>query len=220
MSERTGLSGESMSERSQDIGEVMTALGVAQLDFKEVKPTRTGKVLRRGSWVEYKYADLADCIRATREALAKYGLTVAQPRMLTDNGENVVMTILCHGKSGQYLCGQSMMVPSDAFNPQAIGTTVTYDRRYSYSSMVGLYVEGEDNDAEQPEKKNGSEKTRVLNLGSAVVAWINKIDASNDYDEFSATWDQVPSDVKNSEGWKSRVPGWKERFSPVPATEG
>jgi len=200
-----------MSERSTDIGELMTALGMAQMEFEEVKPTRTGRVLRRGSWVEYKYADLADCIRATRKALSKHGLTVAQPRMLTANGENVVMTILCHGKSGQYLAGQSMMVPSDAFNPQAIGTTVTYDRRYSYSSMVGLYVEGEDNDAEQPEK-NGSEKS----AGDKLNSWLNKMEACKDYKDFSKTWGAVPEEIKVLKEWISCVPRWRKKFPPPP----
>lgn len=124
---------------TEQIGELMTALSVAQLDFKEVVPTRTGRVRKGDGWINYKYADLADCKRATREALAQHGLTVAQPRVMID-GNNGLATILAHGKSGQYIIGYSSMLPRNPGNPQDVGTTVTYDRRYSYSSMIGLFV--------------------------------------------------------------------------------
>ena len=202
-------------ERSDQIGELMTALSVAQLEFEEVKPTRVGRVRKDGGWVAYKYPDLANCIKATRPALAKHGLTVSQPRSLTDDGENVVCTILCHGKSGQWIIGQSKMIPRNPGNPQEIGTTVTYDRRYSYSSIVGLYVEGEDNDAEEPEE----DANQLVIEGDEIRSWISQLDESKDYKSFLKNWQSMSLGLQKHKDIAKRVSGWQKKFPRPSVTE-
>ena len=88
-----------------------------------------------------KYADLDGVWDACREPLSKNGLSVAQ--FVTTAGPVVtVSTILLH-LSGESLRSDLSMKAKDE-SPQAIGSTITYGRRYGLSAMVGISSEDDD----------------------------------------------------------------------------
>jgi|9_EtaG_2_1085328.scaffolds.fasta_scaffold04369_9 hypothetical protein len=103
----------------------------------------------------YTYVDLAEIIRVITPLLKKHGLGVIQP-LETDG----IKTILFHEKSGESIesfCAIPKDVQLRGMNPfQSYGSAITYYRRYSLSSMLGLVSE-KDTDAsgkhETPKKK-------------------------------------------------------------------
>lgn len=98
-----------------------------------------------------KYADLAEVIATTKPTLKKYGLAVAQFPSF-ENGLVGVETIILHD-SGEWLCGLASS-PIQKLDPQAVGSAITYLRRYSLAAVCGLTQEDDDGNAAVRPTKN------------------------------------------------------------------
>lgn len=118
-------------EQSDDIAELVTAMVKAQAEMKTAG--------RSASGYNFKYADLQECIEASRPALTKHGLAVLQPPYSYKG--DYIYTILAHS-SGQYIKSLSKVKPEKEGN-QGYGAALTYAKRYAYCSMIGLSVTDE-----------------------------------------------------------------------------
>ena len=90
----------------------------------------------------YSYADLAQCIKTAQEPLANNGLAVIQLLSETEKGTEIE-TILTHESGGyissSFLMAHAVLMGGGGKNPaQAMGASITYMRRYSYSAIIGL----------------------------------------------------------------------------------
>ena len=90
----------------------------------------------------YSYADLAQCIKTAQEPLANNGLSVVQLLSETEKGTEIE-TILTHESGGfissSFLMAHAVLMGGGGKNPaQAMGASITYMRRYSYSAIIGL----------------------------------------------------------------------------------
>lgn len=103
-----------------------------------------------------KYATLADIWDACREPLTKNGLAVAQLVSSTADGV-CVETRLLH-TSGQSLTS-SLVMPLVQRTPQAIGSAITYGRRYGLAAMVGVCPD-EDDDGQAASQGQRREEPR------------------------------------------------------------
>lgn len=121
-----------------------------------------------------KYADLASVWDACREALSQNDLAVFQTNAVDDKGV-VVVTTLAH-KSGEWISGKLRVIPAKN-DAQAIGSVITYMRRYALAAMVGLAQVDDDGNAatgktSQPtigiepinEKKVGEAYTKAMEI--------------------------------------------------------
>lgn len=122
---------------SQTIAALATALAAAQGEF--TAPTKDHK-LKTDKYVAF-YADLAGVWEVIRAPLAKHGLAIVQaPRA---NGVIVtVETMLVH-KSGEFISDE-FPATAGGNGPQAIGSVVTYLRRYGLCAMLGIAAEDDD----------------------------------------------------------------------------
>ena len=93
---------------------------------------------------KYTYADLADGLDAVRPVLARHGLAVLQAATTTEHGPTVVTTVL--HSSGQR-CSAALSLKPMKGDPQAVGSAITYARRYSLFSILGLATEDDDGKA-------------------------------------------------------------------------
>ncbi len=101
-----------------------------------------------------KYADLASIIEATRGALSMNGLALVQGPVFI-NGRVVVVTRLLHS-SGQWLESEvSLKAAQDT--PQAIGSAITYGRRYGLSAILNIHAD-EDDDGNAGSSTHGGKK--------------------------------------------------------------
>jgi hypothetical protein len=131
--------------RSESINELATALAAAQAEFHHAKRDSENPHFRS------RYADLSAIWDACRPGLSSHGLSVVQSPRLVAAGESTwlveVETLLIHS-SGQYL-SDVLAVPVTAGSPQAVGSAVTYCKRYSLASFVGIAPAGDDDDGDR-----------------------------------------------------------------------
>jgi ERF superfamily len=125
-------------EHSSSIAALATALAKAQGVM--------GGALKDSAnpFFKSKYADLESVWAACRKPLADNGLSVIQGDSADDAGV-MVTTMLAH-ESGEWIKSTLRMVPKDS-GPQAVGSCISYARRYALASMVGIYQS--DDDAEK-----------------------------------------------------------------------
>ena len=134
-------------ETSEQINELATALAKAQGEIEGAVKSSTNPDFKS------KYADLAEVWKACRSTLSKHGIAVIQA---PGSGPNLVFltTRLVHS-SGQWM--QSVLcMPLARNDAQAVGSCLTYARRYALAAMVGISQEDDDgNAASEQEKANG-----------------------------------------------------------------
>jgi hypothetical protein len=79
-----------------------------------------------------------------RPILAKHGLSVTQLTNSPDEMKISIKTILLH-ISGEYIASVLIMKSKEP-TAQAVGSVITYGRRYSYMAILGLVASEEDDD--------------------------------------------------------------------------
>jgi hypothetical protein len=97
-----------------------------------------------------KYADLASCWDAARGPLSKHGLAVIQiPTYETDAASGqpqlVLETVLAHA-SGEWIAASLLLHPKDDTD-QAMGSSISYGRRYALTSFCGIAQVDDDGNA-------------------------------------------------------------------------
>jgi hypothetical protein len=130
--------------RSESINELAAALAQAQAAMAHARKDSENPHFRS------RYADLAAIWDACRGALTAHGLAVVQSPRLVSAGDSVWLveleTVLIHG-SGQFM-SDTLAVPVAASSAQAVGSAVTYCRRYALASFVGVAPAVDDDDGQ------------------------------------------------------------------------
>ncbi len=140
-------------DRSPNIGNLAKALGAAQ---SQIKPAIKDS---KNPFFKSKYADLASVWDACRTALTSCGLAVLQPT--SASGPIVTVTTMLASSDGEWISEALTVTAKDA-SPQAIGSAITYARRYGLAAMVGVAPENEDDDGEaaQPQTAPAQQRPR------------------------------------------------------------
>lgn len=89
------------------------------------------------------YADLNAVREASHGSLNAEGIVVLQPVVQNELGKSFVRTLLLH-ESGEYLGSDTEIVCAKQNDPQALGSAITYARRYGLQAMVSLGAEDDD----------------------------------------------------------------------------
>ena len=122
--------------KSDDIKELALALSKTQAILKGALKDSNNPFFKS------KYADLASVWEACREPLAANGLSVVQ-MPCNDTPDSVALeTILMH-TSGQWISSVFSM-PVSKHDAQAVGSAITYARRYALAAVVGIAPEDDD----------------------------------------------------------------------------
>jgi len=140
-------------ETSATIGKLAEALSKAQGVIEGAKKSADNPFFKS------KYADLSEVWDACRKPLSDNGLSVVQTSdFLPEHPDMVcIETILCHS-SGEWMKGRLAVKPVKS-DPQSVGSCITYIRRYSLQSMVGIAPEDDDgNGASLPTGKTEDNK--------------------------------------------------------------
>lgn len=129
-------------------GALALALSKAQSAFLPLK--KDGKVeigMKNGEKYGYKYATLAACFESTRKALADNELALTQ--VLESRAEGLVLiTRLIHSSGGEIASTMRVPIDEGARNfIQGMGSSITYIRRYSYSALLGISADEDDDGA-------------------------------------------------------------------------
>lgn len=148
---------------SDELKELPTAFVAAQGAFERAKKDKDNPFFKS------VYADLSSVLDACADALTKNGFAVIQP-VVAVNGEAYLLTRLLH-KSGEWLQSSVPLTTLDAIKTtaaeppaptaglgaggdegkkkktpgvQALGSEITYMRRYCLSSLLGIAADDDD----------------------------------------------------------------------------
>jgi hypothetical protein len=142
---------------SGSVANIAVALAKAQATMRGAAKDRTNPHFKA------KYADLASVWDACRESLTANDLAVVQP-VAADGNTVIVTTVLIH-KSGEFISSE-LRVAAQQNTPQAIGSAITYARRYGLSSMVGVAPEDDDGEAATSRNFNSYRQSVQSMVGS------------------------------------------------------
>lgn len=173
--------------KSEQINEIATALAKAQGQIAPAK--KDGKNPHLGN----SYATLDSIIATVRKPLSDNGLSFSQ-MLQTNEAGFTLETWLLHS-SGQFMMSElpvSAMSGNRGVNEmQALGSTLTYLKRYALAAMLGVGV-GDDDDgntadnvkpakkqAPKPAPKNGNGKQPAMNAAQEKL-W-QQISGATDY---------------------------------------
>lgn len=132
--------------RSASLGKLAEALAKAQADFKAVHKNN------ENPYFKSRYADLSAILAATQPSLAANGIAVTQFPVIKDKSAGV-MTMIVHS-SGEWMSNE-LLLPVAKCDAQGIGSAITYARRYSLGSIVGVAAEVDDDGNAAVENTNG-----------------------------------------------------------------
>jgi hypothetical protein len=134
-----------MFETSPDIGALAVALAKAQAAMGGAKKDALNDAFKRGGKA-LPYATLESVIDAIKAPLADNGIAFVQAPGEMANGRLSITTFLVHGASGGWM-KSTLTIPVVAQTPQAVGSAITYARRYSLMAMLGIAAEDDDGNA-------------------------------------------------------------------------
>ena len=136
--------------QSPEIGKLAEALAKAQAEMEPATKDAANPFFKS------QYASLASCWQACRGPLTKHGLAIIQTTE-PDNGNVTVISILTHS-SGQWIKGKLSVKPPKT-DSQALGSCLSYLRRYSLSALVGLSTQDDDAESTMSRQNTVKEKT-------------------------------------------------------------
>lgn len=116
-----------------------------------------------------KYATLDEIWEAVKEPLNAAGLIVICD-VFAHNGERLLTTRVVHAATGEEIsCTFPIMAANNA--PQAIGSAMTYARRYTLSTLLEIVTgDGTDDDGEAAENHHGNPPTPAKNPSARAAA--------------------------------------------------
>lgn len=112
---------------------LLKALVSASKTFEAVEKGRTNPHLKN------KYSDLGDVLDATKDALLANGLVIIQDPISYPDGEAkmVVRSRLIHEDGAMLMNEVGVPLAANA-NAQAVGSAITYGRRYGLKALLGV----------------------------------------------------------------------------------
>jgi ERF superfamily len=198
---------------SENIGELATALSAAQGEMSGASKDSDNPFFRS------KYADLASVWDACRAPLSKHGLSIVQfpkteytgtPELYewtSKAGEKrsgirvfctvSVLTRITHA-SGQFMEDTvSAMLPTA--DPQAVGSAITYLRRYSLQSVAGIAPEDDDGEAAQKGRPGSAPAPFKAAVPPGLENWLTDITAAADNGEAALrnAWKESPATFRD-----------------------
>lgn len=138
-----------MLTKSDQINELAAALAKAQGEMGGAAKDS------KNPFFKSRYADLASIVRAVKDPLAANGLSYTQFPLTCDKHVGVT-TVLMHS-SGQFIQSE-YTIPLQKLDPQAVGSAITYARRYALQAIVG--IPATDDDAELAMVRDDEPRTK------------------------------------------------------------
>lgn len=159
-----------MMNRSESIASIAKAL--AQFQKEVVQPEKSAS----NPHFKSKYVPLDNVVKSIADTAPSHGLSYIQTTV-TENDKAGVQTLLMH-ESGEWMEFEPFLLPiGQKSTPQAVGSAITYARRYTLSSIFGIASETDDdgNTASDNAKNNPASapvmanKDQIGTLGKLVT---------------------------------------------------
>ena len=143
---------------STSIKNLMEAIRNVQQTVPPLKRENTGSTGKRS----YKYTTLDKVWESASASIKQEGLAILQSPTTGDASiGNFFQTTIYHIDSEEFIT-ETMHMNTAKEDPQGIGSAITYYRRYMLVSMLGLIVQGDDNDAADHKLATAHQKAKVI----------------------------------------------------------
>jgi hypothetical protein len=156
-----------MQRSSESIGTIAGALAKAQAQLVNPEKSLVATVRsdgRRGAEQTFRYAPLSSGLDIVRKTLSQHAIATVQTTSI-DEAAGIVRlsTVLAHA-SGEWIASDWPVCPiAETERPQRMGAALTYARRYSLFTLVG--IAGED-DLDAPDLTDPAPETAKLKINS------------------------------------------------------
>src|SRR3990167_213705 len=114
-----------------------------------------------------KYFDINQLLEHIEPLAQKNGLVILQPIL-----KGFVRTEIYHVESGEMMCSEIAL--TDIKEPQKVGSEITYFRRYTLQSLLGVQADDDDGNLASKPKAATKETTQTKEL-----LWLNLVDKQN-----------------------------------------
>jgi len=140
------------NEESSKTGEISSALVKAQ--------SQMGKAVKgsENPFFKSKYADISEVIEVCKEPLNSNGITILQEMQnvfINNEIHSFIKTKLLH-ESSEFISSMTPIISAKKNDPQAMGSAITYSRRYGLQTL--LSIPAEDSDGERAMDRKVSNK--------------------------------------------------------------
>lgn len=130
-------------KHSEQLNEIASAMSKLQGEIEDANKDTSG--------YGYKYADLSQVLSIIRPLLSKNGLSFTQHISNADD-KIIIETMLMHS-SGQWMASEIAMPPVQGKSmnaAQAVGSIITYGRRYALTAIFGITQTDDDGAVDKP----------------------------------------------------------------------
>ena len=133
---------------------------------------RNAPKLSKNPFFNSEYADLDVITRIVRPIYGEHGLAFTQAPWQSEDGEMLITTLI--HESGQWMRSAMKIkaVPNNKgeVTPQAVGSAITYAKRYSLAAMANIAQTGEDDDGElASENADREDEADAVVVGSSAA---------------------------------------------------
>jgi hypothetical protein len=125
-------------QRSETIVELAKALAEFNKELSRISKDA------KNPYHNNSYTTLDNILDTIRPLLAKHGISVLQ--MPSGNGETIEMRTLLLHTSGEFIESPVVTMKAAKSDPQSLGSTITYAKRYALSAMLGISTGDKDDD--------------------------------------------------------------------------
>lgn len=181
------------------------ALVAALAELTVIERGRKAKIETKGGGsYGYSYADLGDVVATTRPVLAQHGIVALTPVSGREGGLQVTVTLL--HRSGERETFDPLPF-AGSNDPQAVGSLITYYRRYALLAALGIATGDDDDGARGSQAAKAPKPLTVNQAKNYLVSLVGKDEAVHAWewgtDEAPAEW--FPSDVDAlAKAWMER----------------
>lgn len=111
--------------------------------------------MKAGGKYSYQYADLPTVLDLTLKPLRDVGLTIVQAPDF--DGTSLLLTTVIANSGGAWL-SNTFRLPCGGRDPQAVGSAITYSRRYALVALLSLAADDDDGKAAMPQTATNKAK--------------------------------------------------------------
>ena len=188
---------------SDQVAEILKALGTAQLTFKEL--AQSG---RNSFYKDSKYSTLKDIFNACGESLKENKISIIST-MARINTKNMFIQTLVHSESGQFLSSSADMGEYD--NIHTVGSKITYFRRYLLQPMLNL--EGDintDDDANAGQKFDNGKTVEYDHMDGPFRQFGEKGSITEEFGDYESYTKKLANGIIKYENIKCLIANVKE----------
>ena len=157
------------------------ALAAFQADMPTVHKAETAEVTTKsGGSYTYTYANLASIQKVAMPLLASHGLAFICEPVIDDSGRVKLTAKVIH-ETGGSVEGE---LPLWGNNPQELGSSITYMRRYLLGCLTGIVTDDDDDGAQA----KAAVPTRAPRQNKTPNPTPEQVLASTDLDQLRAWW--------------------------------